>query len=144
MVLLLARAGDGAAPAPRAAEATRKDAARSRVDEHAPLAEPLFGFLPRGVQRRLERETGYHALLYTKISILLSAGIGVLLAGSWEPVSEAEIMPWDAVLRVGAGLYLLAESFHRYLDFARGEPSGSIVGTVVLGALGSRRRSDRR
>jgi hypothetical protein len=37
-------------------------------------------------------------------------------------------------MRIGAGLYLLAESAHRYIRFARGEPSGGLVGTLVHGA----------
>ena len=107
------------------------------------LAEPLYGFLPAGVQRRLARETGYHALLYTKISILVAAAIGVLLAGSWETLAVSEPIPPDAALRIGAGLYLMAESLRRYRCFARGEPTGTLVGALVHGALRPFRGGDR-
>ena len=91
--------------------------------------------MPAAELWRLARETGYQPLLYTKISILLSGAIGVLLAGSWEPMSVAEAIPPDAALRIGAGLYLMAESVRRYRCFARREPSGSLAGTLVHGAL---------
>src|SRR5439155_9722092 len=89
---------------------------------HVSIAEPLYGFLPGADQLRLARETGYQALLYTKVSILLSAAIGVLLAGAWEIVPETEALPSDAVLRLAAWLYLIAESVRRYISFSRGEP----------------------
>ena len=105
------------------------------IEGRAFLSEPLCGFLPAAQQRRIARETGYQALLYTKISILLSGAIGVLLAGSWEPVSVLDALAPDVALRVSAGLYLMAESVRRYQAFARGEPSGTLVGTLVHGAL---------
>jgi len=101
----------------------------------ASLAEPLYGFLPAAAQRALARETGYQPLLFTKISILMETAIGVLLAGSWDAVSVTEPIAPDAALRIGAGLYLMAESFRRYRCFARGEPSGTLAGTLVHGAL---------
>lgn len=99
------------------------------------FAEPLYGFLPAAEQRRLARETGYQPLLYTKISVLITVAIGVLLAGSWELVSVTEPIPADAALRIGAGLYLMAESFRRYRCFARGAPSGTLAGALVHGVL---------
>jgi len=89
---------------------------------------------------KLARETEYQALLYTKVSILLTAAIGVLLAGSFEPVSEAEPIPLAAAARMGAGLYLAAESVARYLRFSRGEPTGSLIGLLLYGALAPLRR----
>ena len=111
------------------------DGADETADGPVSLAEPLYGFLPAGVQRRLAKETGYHALLYTKISILVMAAIGVLLAGSSEVLPVIEPIPPDAALRIGAGLYLMAESLQRYRRFARGEPSGTLVGALVHGAV---------
>lgn len=108
--------------------------------EHVSLSEPFYGFLPGSVQNRLARQTGYQALLYTKISILLTAGAGVLLAGSWEPVSELEPVPREAAARIGAGLYLAAESVSRYISFSRGEPTGSLIGSLLYGAAASLRR----
>ena len=98
------------------------------------LAEPLYGFLPRPVQERLVRTIGYQALLYTKISILLSGAIGLLLAGSWEPASAADAIPPAVAIRIGAGGFLLAESAHRYLRFARHEVSGTLIGWLAHGA----------
>ena len=65
----------------------------------------------------------------------METAIGVLLAGSWDAVSVTEPIAPDAALRIGAGLYLMAESFRRYRCFARGEPSGTLAGTLVHGAL---------
>ena len=114
------------------------------MDEpHVSIAEPLYGFLPEAVQVRLARETGYHALLYTKISILMTAAVGVLLAGSWEPLSDFDAVPPAAAARVAAGLYLAAESIHRYLLFARGRPTGSLVGSLLYIALAPLRRAPR-
>lgn len=121
----------------------------THVDRRAPtanaegpvsIAEPLYGYLPDQVQRRFERETGYHALLYTKISILLTSGIGILLAGAWEPAGDAEPIPGAAVARIFAGLYLIAESVQRYLRFTRGTPTGTLVGSLLYGMLPRRRR----
>jgi hypothetical protein len=112
------------------------DGRESARSGHVSIAEPFYGFLPRAAQLRLARDTGYHALLYTKVSILLSAGVGVLLAGSWETVADMEPLPPDAVLRIGAGLYLIAESARRYVAFSRGEPTGTLIGALVGGALG--------
>jgi hypothetical protein len=114
-----------------------EDAADEPADAPLSLAEPLYGFLPAAVQRRLAQETSYHALLFTKISILVTAAIGVLLAGSTEVLPVTEPIPPDAALRIGAGLYLMAESLQRYRRFARGEPSGTLVGTLVHGAMRS-------
>ena len=111
---------------------------------HVPIAEPLFGFLPGAVQLRLAAETGFHALLYTKISIILIAGCGVLLAGSWIPVSEFEPVPPGDAAVVLAGLYLLAESAHRYIVFSKGRPSGTLVGYLLYGIAGPLLRPGRR
>ena len=99
------------------------------------VVEPLYGFLPGPVQERFAREAGYQALLYTKISILLSAAVGVLLAGSWEPVSAFEPAPPEAAVRVLVGLFLIAESIDRYLFFAKGRPTGSLIVSLLYGAL---------
>lgn len=133
--------------APPLTRARREDAtptiragdADAETDGPVSIAEPLWGFLPASDQNRLARETGYQPLLYTKISILVSTAIGVLLAGSWEAVSVTEPIAPDAALRIGAGLYLMAESFRRYHAFARGDPSGTLVGTLVHGAARSLR-----
>ena len=111
---------------------------------HVPIAEPFFGFLPAAVQLRLAAETGFHALLYTKISIILMAGCGVLLAGSWIPVSEFEPVPPGDAAAVLAGLYLLAESAHRYIVFSKGRPSGTLVGYLLYGIAGPLLRPGRR
>jgi hypothetical protein len=119
-------------------------AMEAEKEGHVPIVEPLFGFLPAAVQLRLAAETGYHALLYTKLSILLTFGCGVLLAGSWIPVSEFEpVPPRDAVV-VLAGLYLLAESAHRYIVFSKGRPSGALVGYLLYGLAGPLLRPGRR
>jgi hypothetical protein len=107
-------------------------------DAPAPLAEALYGFLPGPVQSRLARERGYSALLYTKVSILLCGGVGILLAGSYEPISSFDTIPPDALLRLGAGLYLAAESVDRYFRFARGRPSGSLIGLALYPLLAYR------
>ena len=120
------------------------DDRREPLSDHITITEPLYGFLPEDVQARLARETGYHALLYTKISILMTAAVGVLLAGSWEPLSELDPVPPAAAARVVAGLYLAAESFERYLLFAGGRPSGTLVGSLLYGALVPLRRAARR
>src|SRR5262245_45963539 len=98
-----------------------------------PLADPFYGFLPRKDQERLARATGYQPLLYTKISILISGAIGVLLAGSFDFPGETEPLPDAAVVRILVGLYLMAESAHRYIRFARGAPSGTLAGWLVSG-----------
>lgn len=123
---------EGAASGDDAADGTNKDPG---PEGHVSLVEPLYGFLPADEQRRLARETGYQPLLFTKISALMSAAVGVLLAGSWDIVSVSEPIPPDAALQIGAGLYLMAESFRRYRCFARGEPSGTLIGALVHGAL---------
>jgi hypothetical protein len=109
--------------------ATGPDTESSRV----PLAEPLYGFLPRKDQERLARATGYQPLLFTKLSILFSAAIGVLLAGSFDFAGELEALPDAAAVRILLGLYLMAESAHRYIRFARGAPSGTLAGWLVSG-----------
>ena len=127
-----------AAPAPRAAGDPPPPAASppgADADRPVSFAEPLYGFLPRSVQEHRARATGYQALLYTKLSILLSTAVGVLLAGSWEAPASSEAIPADTALRIGMGLYLIAESLARYRRFARGEPSGTLAGTLVHGAL---------
>ena len=111
---------------------------------HVPIAEPFFGFLPGAVQLRLAAETGFHALLYTKISIILMAGCGVLLAGSWIPISEFEPVPPGDAAAVLTGLFLLAESAHRYIIFSKGRPSGTLVGYLLYGLAGPLLRPGRR
>ncbi len=102
-------------------------------DSGAPVspAEPLYGFLPRAAQERIARATGYQPLLYTKISILLSGAVGVLLAGSYEFTGELEPVPAAGAARIAIGLYLMAESAQRYIRFARREPSGTLIGWLV-------------
>ena len=107
---------------------------RDEIDDPLFVIEPFYGFLPARHQEDHARRTGYNALLYTKISILLMAGIGVLFAGSWEPAGPFAPFASDTAIRIGMGLYLIAESVHRYVHFARGDPSGSLIGWVAHAA----------
>jgi hypothetical protein len=108
-----------------------KDQRRTDLKTWVDTFAPLWGLLSRDDQLRLEELYDFDALKFTKLTTFLLGLLGTVnLLICVANIAARTATRLDAWLFLPA-LFLTLESFSRWLDIRKGEPSGSWFGNIV-------------